>query len=77
MNPTYTIDEVAERYRLDRAQVLARCRAKTNTWPHLRPNKRDASTWLFTEADIEAIDELLHTRGPTVDSWGRIKARAS
>ena len=72
MTPTYSIDQVAERYNMDRDQVVRRCRRKLNAWPHLRPNKRDASTWIFTDADLDAIDSILRETGPRVDSWGRI-----
>jgi hypothetical protein len=70
---THTIDAVAERYGLTVAQVVSRCRQSVNSWPHLRPNKHKASTWLFTDADIDAIDERIAQRGPVVDSWGREK----
>lgn len=73
MSPTYSIDEVAERFRLSRADVMRRLRARVNQWPHCRPNKRDASTWYFTDRDIDAIDALLRQAGPAVDSWGREK----
>lgn len=72
---TYTVDQVAERYHLDRAQVIRRCRA-AQPWPHLRVAKNDAATWLFTDEDLEAIDEMLRVTGPVVDSWGRERRTA-
>lgn len=76
MTPAYSIDEVAARYGMTRAQVVRRCRRDTNPWPHLRPNRRDASTWRFTDKDIADIDNLIQQRGPVVDSWGREKKSA-
>ncbi len=68
---THTIADVAARYRMSQAAVLRRCRSKSQPWPHLRPHKGDASTWLFTDEDIAEIDEMLRERGPITDSWGR------
>lgn len=75
MKPTYTVAELAARYGLDQASVIRRCRGD-RPWPHLRPNARKATTWRFTEADVEAIDDLMHHGGVLVDSWGR-EVRAS
>ena len=68
MTPTYTVAEVADRYGMTPDQVNRRCRRAS--WPHIRPNARKSSTWMFTEADIVSIDNLMH-RGVIVDSWGR------
>lgn len=68
---THGLEAVAARYRMTSAAVLRRCRDKAHPWPHLRPNRGDASTWLFTDADIAEIDEILRERGPITDSWGR------
>lgn len=68
---THTLEAVASRYRMTRAAVLRRCRAKDRPWPHLRPNRGDASTWIFTDSDLAEIDELIRERGPITDSWGR------
>lgn len=71
MSPTFTVADVAERYGLRPDQVVRRCRDQRRPWPHLRVAKNDATTWRFSDADIEAIDELLRVSGPVVDSWGR------
>lgn len=75
-SPTYDIAAVGERYGLEPAQVIRRCRDPHHPWPHLRVARNDAKTWLFTDADLDAIDELLRVTGPVVDSWGR-ERRAS
>lgn len=69
MTPTHSIAEVGDRYGLTVDQVIRKCRI--NGWPHRRPNRRKAATWLFTDEDIAAIDDLIAERGPSVDSWGR------
>lgn len=71
MTPTYTLEDIAERTHLTRADVMRRLRRKVRPWPHRRPNQRDSSTWYFTEADVAAIDDLILQAGPAVDSWGR------
>lgn len=72
---TYTLDEVGERYHLTRAQVIRRCRAP-QPWPHLRVARNDATTWIFTDADLDVIDDMLRHSGPVVDSWGRERRSA-
>jgi hypothetical protein len=73
---TYTVADIAERYHMDVPQVIRRCRGAV-PWPHRRPNKHKATTWVFTDEDIAAIDEMLAHRGPVVDSWGRERRRTA
>lgn len=73
---THTLSEVAARYNLNPAQVIRRCRDQRQPWPHLRVAKNDAKTWLFTDADLDVIDDMLRHSGPAVDSWGRERRTA-
>lgn len=76
-SPTYDIEFVRERFHMESTdQVVRRCRDPRQPWPHLRVKRNDARTWLFTDADLDVIDDMLRHSGPVVDSWGRERRSA-
>lgn len=66
----HSVSDVARHFGITEDQVIARCKAPTNAWPHVRP-ARPAKSWRFTDEDIEAIEKAIARRTRPVDSWGR------
>lgn len=77
MKRFHTITAVADHFGLEVDQVRRRCSTAVNPWPHIRPVQTKASTWLFTDEDIEAIEQRIRVREISNDPWGRTKSRAS
>ena len=77
MRRLYSIAEVAEHFGLSPKQVITKCSSSVNPWPVMKPIARKSSTWLFSEEDIETIEQRIRTREVSADSWGRTNARAS
>jgi hypothetical protein len=77
MKKLHSISDVAVHFGLDVDQVRRRCSTSVKPWPHIRPVQTKASTWLFTDEDIAAIEQRIRVRETTEDAWGRTRSRAS
>lgn len=79
MKPLHTVAAVGEHFGLTPDQVVRRCAAKRDAWPHLRPDATKSSTWRFTDEDVEEIERRIAHRSKVqaVDSWGRTGRKAS
>lgn len=77
MNELHTIEDVAAHFGLSPEQVVRKCSAPLNPWPHLRPIARKSSTWRFSDQDVADIEARISARMVGTDAWGRTGRRSA